>query len=152
MRRNARESVYKLLFSNQFNEKFSEEFKIFIFQEDNLSESDVDFANQIINAFYENEEEINNIISNLSKGYKLERIYTTDKCAIQIAITEMTYLKDIPHIVSINESLELVRKYSTPESPNFVNGILAEYKKRLEGELWQLYLTEKSILQNLEKN
>ena len=47
----------------------------------------------------------------------------------------MTYLKDIPHIVSINESLELVRKYSTPESPNFANGILAEYKKRLEGEL-----------------
>lgn len=146
MRRNARESVYKLLFSNQFNEKFSEEFKLFIFQEDKLSESDVEFANQIINAFYENEEEINNIISNLSKGYKLERIYTTDKCAIQIAITEMAYLKDIPHIVSINESLELVRKYSTPESPNFVNGILAEYKKRLEGELWQLYLTEKSIL------
>ena len=135
MRRNARESVYKLLFSNQFNDKFSDDFKLFIFQEDKLNESDIQFANQIINAFYENEEEVNNIISNLSKGYKLERIYTTDKCAIQIAITEMTYLSNIPHIVTINEALELVRKYSTPESPNFVNGILAEYKKRLEGEL-----------------
>ena len=146
MRRNARESVYKLLFSNQFNDKFSDDFKLFIFQEDKLNESDIQFANQIINAFYENEEEVNNIISNLSKGYKLERIYTTDKCAIQIAITEMTYLSNIPHIVTINEALELVRKYSTPESPNFVNGILAEYKKRLEGELWQLYLTAKNTL------
>ena len=127
MRRNARESVYKLLFSNQFNDKFSDDFKLFIFQEDKLNESDIQFANQIINAFYENEEEVNNIISNLSNGYKLERIYTTDKCAIQIAITEMTYLSNIPHIVTINEALELVRKYSTPESPNFVNGILAEY-------------------------
>ncbi|MBR5439652.1 MAG: transcription antitermination factor NusB [Clostridia bacterium] len=135
MRRNARESVYKLLFSNQFNDKFNDEFKLFIFQEDNLNDADVLFANEILDAFYSNEEEINNTISNLSKGYKLERIYTTDKCAIQIAITEMGYLKNIPHIVSINEALELVRKYSTSESPNFVNGILAEYKKRLEGEL-----------------
>lgn len=135
MRRNARESVYKLLFSNQFNDKFSEDFKLFIYQEDKLSESDEEFANQILDAFLTHEEEINNVISNLSKGYKLERIYSTDKCAIQIAIAEMTYLNNIPHIVSINEALELVRKYSTPESPNFVNGILAEYKKRLEGEL-----------------
>ena len=59
MRRNARESVYKLLFSNQFNDKFSDDFKLFIFQEDKLNESDIQFANQIINAFYENEEEIN---------------------------------------------------------------------------------------------
>lgn len=146
MRRNARESVYKLLFSNQFNDKFNDEFKLFIFQEDNLNDADVLFANEILDAFYSNEEEINNTISNLSKGYKLERIYTTDKCAIQIAITEMGYLKNIPHIVSINEALELVRKYSTSESPNFVNGILAEYKKRLEGELWQLYLMVKNIL------
>ena len=146
MRRNARESVYKLLFSNQFNDKFNDEFKLFIFQEDNLNDADVLFANEILDAFYSNEEEINNTISNLSKGYKLERIYTTDKCAIQIAITEMGYLKNIPHIVSINEALELVRKYSTSESPNFVNGILAEYKKRLEGELWQLYLMVKNTL------
>ena len=152
MRRNARESVYKLLFSNQFNDKFSDDFKYFIYLEDKLGESDIEFANQILDAFLKNEEEINGIISNISKGYKLERIYSTDKCAIQIAITEMGYLKDIPHIVSINEALELVRKYSTPESPNFVNGILAEYKKRIEGELWQLYLTEKNTLLNLEKN
>ena len=45
----------------------------------------------------------------------------------------MTYIEDIPLIVSISEAMELVRKYSTKESPNFVNGILAEYKKQLEG-------------------
>ena len=55
---------------------------------------------------------------------------------MQIAICEITYLKDIPIIVSISEAMELVRKYSTPDSPNFVNGILAEYKKRVEEKQW----------------
>ena len=135
MRRNAREAVYKLLFSNQFNDKFDIDFKNYIYLEENLSESDVLFADEILENIYKNEEEINKIISELSKGYKFERIYTTDKCALQIAICEMTYLKSIPTIVSISEAMELIRKYSTPESPNFVNGILAEYKKRVEGDL-----------------
>ena len=132
MRKNAREAVYKLLFSNLFNDKFDDSFKNFIFEEENLTEEDKAFANELIDAFYANETQINEIISDLAKGYKLERIYTTDKCAIQIAITEMTYLKNIPYIVSISEAMELIRQYSTEESPNFVNGILAEYKKRLE--------------------
>ena len=132
MRKNAREAVYKLLFSNLFNDKFDDGFKNFIYEEENLTEEDKAFANELIDAFYANETQINEIISDLAKGYKLERIYTTDKCAIQIAITEMTYLKNIPYIVSISEAMELIRQYSTEESPNFVNGILAEYKKRLE--------------------
>ena len=132
MRKNAREAVYKLLFSNLFNDKFDDSFKNFIYEEENLTEEDKAFANELLDAFYANESEINEIIINLAKGYKLERIYTTDKCAIQIAITEMTYLKNIPYIVSISEAMELIRQYSTEESPNFVNGILAEYKKRLE--------------------
>ena len=132
MRRNAREAVYKLLFSNQFNDKFDDEFKLIIYSEENLSKEDVLFANELLDAFYKNEDEVNGIISSLANGYKLERIYSTYKFALQLAITEMTYLKDIPSIVSISEVMEIVRKFSTKDSPNFVNGILAEYKKQLE--------------------
>ena len=132
MRKNAREAVYKLLFSTQFNAKFDEEFKSFIFAEEKLTNEDVAFANSLLDAFYLNESAVNEVIANLSKGYKFERLYSTDKCALQLAITEMTYFNDIPLIVSINETMDLVRKFSTKESPNFVNGILAEYKKQLE--------------------
>ncbi len=134
MRKDAREAVYKLLFSNQFNDKFDDEFKNYIFLEQKLTGKDVEFANELLTEYYAHEEEINGIIESISNGYKLERLYTTDKCALQIAVCEMTYLKNIPYIVSINEALELVRLYSTEESPNFVNGVLAEYKKRLETE------------------
>ncbi|MBR2377377.1 MAG: transcription antitermination factor NusB [Clostridia bacterium] len=132
MRKDAREAVYKLLFSNQFNDKFDDDFKNYIYLDCNLSKEDITFADELIDNFYKNEEEINQLIAELSKGYKLDRIFVTDKCAMQIAICEITYLKNIPIIVSISEAMELVRKYSTPESPNFVNGILAEYKKRVE--------------------
>lgn len=132
MRKNAREAVYKLLFSLQFNDKFDDNYKLFIYNEEKLSSEDVEFADELLTAYFDNEEQINKVISNLSNGYKLERIYSTDKCALQLAIAEMTYLKDIPHIVTISEAMELIRKYSTKDSPNFVNGILAEYKKQLE--------------------
>ena len=132
MRKNAREAVYKLLFSLQFNDKFDENYKLFIYNEEKLTSEDVDFANQLLDAYFTNEEKVNETISNLSNGYKLERIYSTDKCALQLAIAEMTYIDGIPHIVTISEAMELIRKYSTKDSPNFVNGILAEYKKQLE--------------------
>ena len=133
MRKNAREAVYKLLFSLQFNDKFDQNYKLFIYSEENLTDDDVKFADELLSNYFENETEVNEIISKLSNGYKLERIYSTDKCALQLAITEMTYVKGIPHIVTISEAMELIRKYSTKDSPNFVNGILAEYKKQLEG-------------------
>ena len=132
MRRNGREAVYKLLFSNNFNDAFDNEFKEIIFIEEKLTKEDREFAESLISLYNEHKAEIDGVITELAKGYKLERIYATDKCALQIAITEMTYIKEIPYIVSISEAMELVRKYSTAESPNFVNGILAEYKKRLE--------------------
>ena len=132
MRKNAREAVYKLLFSLQFNDKFDDNYKLFIYGEEKLSSEDIQFADNLLTAYFENEVEINEVISKLSNGYKLERIYSTDKCALQLAIAEMTYLSGIPHIVTISEAMELIRRYSTKDSPNFVNGILAEYKRQLE--------------------
>ena len=132
MRKNGREAVYKILFSLSFNNNFDEDFKRLIYCEENLSKTDIEFADNHLKLYFENKNVIDGVIEELANGYKLERIYATDKCALEIAILEMTYIKEIPYIVSINEALELVRKYSTSESPNFVNGILAEYKKRLE--------------------
>ena len=76
MRKNAREAVYKLLFSLQFNDKFDDNYKLFIYNEEKLSSEDVEFADELLTAYFDNEEQINEVISNLSNGYKLERIYS----------------------------------------------------------------------------
>lgn len=132
MRKHARESIYKILFSTIFNSEADENFRKFIYNEDNLSTADRDFAEELYAAITRNAEQINEDISSLAKGYRLERLYPTDKCALQIAVCEMRYFTDVPKIVAISEAMELVRKYSTAESPNFVNGVLAEFKKCLE--------------------
>ncbi len=132
MRRDSREAVYKILFAELFSGETSAEFDNLIFSEQSLNGEDVAFAKQLLCKIRDNKQEINDIISNFSKGYKFERIYSTDKCALIIAVCELKYFDDIPSVVSIDEALSLVRKYSTEESLNFVNGILASLKKSLE--------------------
>ena len=151
MRKDARDSVFKLLFSNLFNDDYDDVLKLEIFTADKLTKQDVEFAEQLLSLIKQNKSEILGEIENISNGYKIERIYPTDKVALMIAFCEMKYISSIPLIVSINESMELVRKYSTEESPNFVNGVLAEYKKRLEENLW-FYLTEKNFQLNIENS
>ena len=132
MRRDSREAVYKILFAELFSGETSSDFDNLMFSEQNLNGEDINFANQLLSKIRENQQEINEIISTFSKGYKFERLYSTDKCALIIAVCELKYFDDIPNVVSIDEALTLVRKYSTEESLNFVNGILASLKKSLE--------------------
>lgn len=132
MRRDSREAVYKILFAELFSGETDTEFDKLIFAEQNLNEEDASFANQLLTTIRAHQQEINDLISTFSTSYKFERIYSTDKCALVIAVCELKYFDDIPSIVSIDEALSLVRKYSTEESLNFVNGILASLKKSLE--------------------
>lgn len=132
MRRDAREAAYKILYAENFNDETDDAFKRETFSEQKLSEADVKFAEALLKTVADHKSEINNVISEFAKGYKIERLYSTDKCALMLAVAEIKYFDDIPPVVSIDEALYLVRKYSTDESLNFVNGVLASYKKSLE--------------------
>lgn len=134
MRSVARDCVFQILYSRLFNNVEDKELKESVFTKEKLSEDDRDFANSLLLKIFEHYDEIINDISSLAIGYSYERIYSTDKCALIMTICEMKYFDDIPSIVSISEGMELVRKYSTDDSPNFVNGILAKYKKVLENK------------------
>ena len=131
MRRDARDAVYKILYADLFNDN-DEFFEKEIFGESKLSKEDSEFARSILNVINEHKSEIEETISSYAKGYKFERLYSTDKCALYIAVAELKYFADVPNVVAIDEALSLVRKYSTDESLNYVNGILASLKKDLE--------------------
>lgn len=131
MRRDARDAVYKILYADLFNDN-DEVFEKEMFGESKLSKEDQEFARSLLNVINEHKSEIEEIISSYAKGYKFERLYSTDKCALYIAVAELKYFADVPNVVAIDEALSLVRKYSTDESLNYVNGILASLKKDLE--------------------
>ena len=63
-------------------------------------------------------------ISRNSHKWKIERMPKTDISILRLAGTEISYMDDIPTAVSINEAVELAKKYGTKDSPTFINAIL----------------------------
>ena len=69
-------------------------------------------------------ERIDKVIAETSENWSLERISVIDRTILRFAVYELLYCDDIPHSVSINEAIELAKKYSGDESGKFINGIL----------------------------
>ncbi|MGI6705477.1 MAG: transcription antitermination factor NusB [Clostridia bacterium] len=77
--------------------------------------------------------EIDDIIRKYAIGWKLERLAKIDLSILRLAIYEILYRDDIPAYVSMNEAVELAKKYSSEGAPSFINGILANfYRNSLE--------------------
>lgn len=71
------------------------------------------------------------ISANLKEGWKITRISKVSLALLRLAIYEMLYEKDIPVSVSINEAVELSKKYTTEDDAAFVNGVLGAVAKTL---------------------
>ena len=84
------------------------------------------YVEQIFKVYKEHNEEIDEIIKNNAIGWDINRLFKIDKDILRIAIAELVYIKDAPVKVIIDEALELAKKYSSDESPSFINGILAK--------------------------
>ena len=76
-------------------------------------------------------EEIDGLISENTVGWKIERISKTALAVLRLSIFEIKYMDDIPLSVSINEAVEICKKYATGEDASFVNGILSSIAKKL---------------------
>ncbi|MBE5756655.1 MAG: transcription antitermination factor NusB [Clostridiales bacterium] len=129
MRSIAREEVFKYLYSDLFNEE-SKSFFEALLKNNKLDEGDRQFAKKLLETIKDNFDELMGSLSNLLQNYKIERLYSLDKCALLIGMAEIKYFNDIPTVVSINEVINLVKVYSTEKSIGFVNGVLAEYAKQ----------------------
>ncbi len=89
-----------------------------------------DYVNKIALTFKEKKQDIDKIIKELAFGWDIDRLFKIDKDILRISIIELLFLKDAPHKVVIDEALELAKKYSTDDSPSFINGILAKVVER----------------------
>ncbi len=84
------------------------------------------YIETIFKTYKNKKDEIDEIIQKNTVGWDIDRLFKIDKDILRIAITEMVYIKDAPVKVIIDEALELAKKYSTDDSPSFINGILAK--------------------------
>lgn len=99
------------------------------------SEATHAFSRQLVMGVWEQKEKLDELISNASKHWRLQRMSVVDRNVLRIAVYEVLFLKDIPPKVSIDEAVELGKKFGTDESGAFINGILDSvyHSTELEG-------------------
>ena len=82
------------------------------------------FSDKLIQGTIEHQQAIDDTIRGNTQNYELARISVVDRNVLRVAIYEMLHCPEIPPVVSINEAIEIAKKYSTEESGRFVNGVL----------------------------
>lgn len=93
-----------------------------------------DFANVLVEGVFSNRAEIDKFINKYAKNWKLERMAVVDRNVLRISTFELLYLEEIPPKVSINEAVNLAKKFSTEDSGKFVNGILDRINKEKDSD------------------
>jgi N utilization substance protein B len=96
------------------------------------STATVDFARQLVMGTVEHVEQIDEMIRRHAEHWRLDRMATVDRNLLRLAVHEFLYGKDTPKTVVINEAIEIARRFSAQESPQFINGVLDSIKKELE--------------------
>lgn len=89
------------------------------------------FAEPLIRGALEHRSESDELIKKHAINWELHRIAAVDRNILRLAIFEMLHRDDIPPVVSINEAVDIAKKFSTQESGKFVNGILDKIKGEL---------------------
>jgi len=125
-RRASREIAMKLLYQLEVQKDDREEQIKSVLEENELTEIDKQYILDVVEGVYSNLEYIDKIITMYSRGWKLNRISKVDVSILRLSIYEISFREDIPFTVSINEAVELAKKYSSEESGAFINGILGK--------------------------
>ena len=90
-----------------------------------------EFALSLAGKIIENTDVLNSYLVPVLKNWDFNRVSRIDRIIMWIALAEMLYMLDIPMTVSINEAIELAKKYSSEKSPGFVNGVLDSASQNL---------------------
>jgi len=101
------------------------------FWKENRSEETTvkDFTNLIVTEVIKNRSLIDEEVAKTAINWKINRMDYIDRNILRMATFEIMFLEDIPPLVTINEAIELAKKYGTEESSRFINGVLHKIKE-----------------------
>lgn len=131
-RREARELIMKMLFEATFHEE--EDTNRIL--EENIKEVKgkiKEFIKQEFIGILAHKDEIDETIKESAQNWSIDRIARTDHMILRMGVYELKWGQDIPQKVAINEAIEISKIYSTDKSPKFINGVLGNVVKSIEG-------------------
>lgn len=89
-----------------------------------------DYIRRLVKGVHEHGAELDGYIAKYAKGWNFARIPLVASAIMRVAMYEILYMPDIPNGVSINEAVEIAKKYETPETVKFINGILGSFVRQ----------------------
>jgi N utilization substance protein B len=97
-----------------------------------VNEDEIDpFLQQLVFGVVEHQTEIDELLRNNLEKWTLERVANVDRAILRMATYEMKYVDDVPVKVSLDEAIELAKKFSDDKSSRFINGVLSKVKDAL---------------------
>lgn len=93
-----------------------------------------EYIRRLVKGVAEHGAELDGYIAKYAKGWKFARIPLVASAIMRVAMYEILYMQDIPNGAAINEAVEIAKKYETPETVKFINGILGSFVRQEIGE------------------
>ena len=130
-RKEAREEAFRLLFETEFHAEVDPQ-SIYDLSVENREICEDDYIKTVYFGVREQLETIDAMILRHSKGWKTERITPVSRSVLRLCIYELLFMENIPANVSINEAIELVKRFDDEKIRAFVNGVLHAAKSEIE--------------------
>jgi N utilization substance protein B len=132
-RRKSREMVLQMLFQADMGRQSAEDVRRSFWKERNSVETDVrGFAEDLFRVAIDRTAEIDGLIERHAEHWRMDRMAAVDRNILRAAVAELLGFRETPRAVIINEALEIARRFSSPESVQFINGVLDSVGKDLE--------------------
>jgi N utilization substance protein B len=132
-RRKSRELVLQMLFQADMGRQTPDEVRSTFWREHGSTQEDVrGFAEDLFRTATDRTLEIDSLIERHAEHWRMERMATVDRNVLRSAVAELMGFPSTPRAVVINEALEIARKFSSPESVQFINGVLDSVGRELE--------------------
>ncbi|MGI6003967.1 MAG: transcription antitermination factor NusB [Christensenellales bacterium] len=97
-----------------------------------LTKKDRAYLERIVSGVQNETEKLDQLLEKMSKSWRVDRMAKLDLAILRLAAYELLYCEDIPGSVSINEAVELSKRYSSAEAVPFINGILSSIARELD--------------------
>ena len=133
-RRKSRELALQMLFQLDMGKQDIEQVrKTFWNERRDLDEKVRSFADNLFRVAAERQAEIDELVERNAEHWRMDRMAAVDRNVLRVGVAELLGFSETPKPVVINEALEIARRFSTPESVTFINGVLDSVAKELAG-------------------
>lgn len=135
-RRKARELAVQVLYSIEVGSVYADRALDEAIEAAGLTGDLALFAKKLVDGVYENRYDLDERLAAMIQGWDWWRVAAVDRCVLRVGAYELLFCPGIPPLVTINEAIEVAKRYSTAESGKFVNGVLARLMAETSKNDW----------------